>query len=297
MHAGSTTVRRALGLGLLAMLVVLVPSACGGVNKEVQVRHLPDEAKRATAKSGDDNAKEKKSEQQEAKEKPEKKVKRVPEYAVWGEVQVGNVAWRVTSRYLTNQLNSSFGTHKRGRFVVIDFWFTNNRDEEVTLDPELHMVLKDTQGREFGPDPDAYEFMPTDLDISLEPVNPGVSKAGRVIYQVPADATGFTLTLDDVELGEDEKAVLDLGVLQETAYVNPSAAATATASPGPSSGESSDHFVTCDDYMLQKEGDCISPNPGEDWVRCRAPSREAVTRDPYSYYCGAPKSGRGSGSP
>src|SRR5215216_1499698 len=118
MHADSTTVRRALGLGLLAMLVVLVPSACGGVNKEVQVRHLPDEAKRATAKSGDDNAKEKKSEQQEAKEKPEKKVKRVPEYAVWGEVQVGNVAWRVTSRYLTNQLNSSFGTHKRGRFVV-----------------------------------------------------------------------------------------------------------------------------------------------------------------------------------
>jgi hypothetical protein len=38
-------VKRALGLGLLAMLVVLVMSACGGVEKEAEVRHLPDEAK------------------------------------------------------------------------------------------------------------------------------------------------------------------------------------------------------------------------------------------------------------
>jgi hypothetical protein len=45
MHPRSTTVRRALGLGLLAMLVVLVLSACGGVEKEAEVRHLPDEAK------------------------------------------------------------------------------------------------------------------------------------------------------------------------------------------------------------------------------------------------------------
>jgi hypothetical protein len=45
MHPRSRTVRRTLGLELLAMLVVLVPSACGGVEKEAEVRHLPDEAK------------------------------------------------------------------------------------------------------------------------------------------------------------------------------------------------------------------------------------------------------------
>ena len=115
--------------------------------------------------------------------------------------------------------------------MVIDFTLTNNRDEEVTLDPELHMVLKDHGGREFGTDPDAYEFMPTDLDIFLEPVNPGVSKTGRVLYQVAPDATGFTLTLDDAELMQDESAVFDLGILPARAYVDPSGAAT--ASPGP----------------------------------------------------------------
>lgn len=144
---------------------------------------------------------------------------------------MANVQWKVSDAYLTNQLKSSFGTQKRGRFVVVDFTFTNNRDEEVTLDPELHMVLKDSAGREFGTDPDAYEFMPTDLDIFLEPVNPGVSTNGRVIYQVPADATGFKLTLDDVELMKDESAVFDLGNIKPRAYVDPSAAAT--ASPGP----------------------------------------------------------------
>ena len=45
MHLRSTTVKRALGLGLLAMLLVLVLSACGRVEKEPKVRHLPDEAR------------------------------------------------------------------------------------------------------------------------------------------------------------------------------------------------------------------------------------------------------------
>src|SRR5215207_2058735 len=45
MHPRSITVRRALGLGLLAVLVVLVLGACGKVENEAEVRHLPDEAK------------------------------------------------------------------------------------------------------------------------------------------------------------------------------------------------------------------------------------------------------------
>jgi hypothetical protein len=150
--------------------------------------------------------------------------------AVGDTVRVGNVQWKVSDAFLTNQLKSSFGTQKRGRFVVVDFTFTNNRNEEVTLDPQLHMVLKDSSGREFGTDPDAYEFMPVDLDIFLEPVNPGVSTNGRVIYQVPPDANGFTLRLDDVEFMEDESAVFDLSNIPLRAYEDP-ASASATASP------------------------------------------------------------------
>jgi hypothetical protein len=152
--------------------------------------------------------------QPQAEQKPTPK----PEYSVGQTAQVANVQWRVSDAYLTNQLRSNFGTQKRGRFVVVDFTFTNNRNEEVTLDPELHMVLKDRRGREFGTDVDSWEYMPTNLNIFLEPVNPGISKNGRVIYQVPADAWGFTLRLDDVEFWEEESAVFDLSGMTPRAY-------------------------------------------------------------------------------
>lgn len=144
---------------------------------------------------------------------------------------MANVEWKVKEAFFTDQLKSTFGTQKRGNFVVVDFTFTNNRPEEVTLDPELHMVLKDSQGREFGADVDAYEFVPTDLDLFLEPVNPGLSADGRAIYEVAPDAAGLTLTLDDVEMMEDQSAVFDLGNLSSQAYDPSSASASASASP------------------------------------------------------------------
>ena len=141
------------------------------------------------------------------------------EYTVGQTATVGNVEWTVTDAFVTDLLKSTFGTQKRGRFVVVDFTFTNNRPEEVTLDPELHIILRDAQGREFGTDFDAWEFVPTDLNIFLEPVNPGLSQDGRVIYEVPPDAEGFVLILDDVEFWEDKTARYDLGALPTRAYV------------------------------------------------------------------------------
>jgi hypothetical protein len=165
----------------------------------------------------------------EPEKKPEKKPQPEPKYSVGQTAKVANVEWKVKEAFLTDQLKSTFDTQKSGNFLVIDFTFTNNRPEEVTLDPELHMILKDSQGREFGADIDAYEFVPTDLDLFLEAVNPGLSADGRVIYEVAPDAAGFALTLDDVEMMEDKSAVFDLGNLSSQAY-DP-ASASASASP------------------------------------------------------------------
>ena len=175
-------------------------------------------------------AEEPQPQESEAAKKPEPKPE--PMYGVGQTAQAANVQWKVTDAFLTDQLKSTFGTQKRGNFVVVDFTFTNNRTEEVTLDPELHMILKDSQGREFGSDFDAYEFVPIDLDIFLEPVNPGVSTDGRVIYEVAPDATGFTLKLDDVEMMEDKSAVFDLGNLTSQAYDPASASASASPAAG-----------------------------------------------------------------
>jgi hypothetical protein len=176
---------------------------------EIAAQQPPEE----NAKAGEPQA-QKNEQQPQAEQKPTPQA----EYSVGQTAQVANVKWRVSEAYLTNQLRSNFGTQKRGRFVVVDFTFTNNRNEEVTLDPELHMILKDRTGREFGTDVDSWEYMPTNLDIFLEPVNPGISKNGRVIYQVPPDAWGFTLKLDDVEFWKEESAAFDLSGMALRAY-------------------------------------------------------------------------------
>ncbi len=219
----------ALGLiGLFLLLIIALVAAVGGGDGG---GGGGESAKKDEPRAAED--KKKAEEKPQAEKKPKPKPKPKPEYTVGQTAKVANVEWEVTDAFLTDQLKSNFGTQKQGRFVVVDFTFTNNRDEEVTLDPDLHMILKDSKGREFGTDPDAYEFMPTDLDIFLEPVNPGVSTDGRVIYQVAADANGFTLKLDDVELMEEGSAVFDLGNISQRAYDASSASSSATASPGP----------------------------------------------------------------
>ena len=68
--------------------------------------------------------------------------------------------------------------------MVVEFTFDNLGNEEVTLDPIMHMSLKDDQGREFGSFDGAYEYVASDRDLFL-PVNPGVAQEGTVIFQGP----------------------------------------------------------------------------------------------------------------
>jgi hypothetical protein len=99
--------------------------------------------------------------EQQQEHQAEKKPKPQPEYTVGQTATVGNVEWIITEAYRTKELKSDFGTSKTGDFIVIDFTFTNNRNAEVTLDPELHMILKDNKGQEYGTGVDAWEFVPT----------------------------------------------------------------------------------------------------------------------------------------
>ncbi len=202
----------------LGILGAIVGGGGGGGNGAGggKVAEKPKQERKAAQQAQPEN----KEQPQKNEEKPqaEKEPKPKPQYSVGQTAQVANVEWKVADAYLTNQLRSNFGTQKQGRFVVVNFTFTNNRNEEVTLDPELHMILKDSRGREFGTDVDAWEFMPTNLNIFLEPVNPGLSKTGRVVYQVPPDAEGFALKLDDVEFWEDKSVVFDLGGMTLRAY-------------------------------------------------------------------------------
>lgn len=134
--------------------------------------------------------------------------------AIGEPLAVGEVAWLVTSAVTANQISQEefgeFGETKQGNFVIVDFEFTNNSNESMTLD-SVSLTLIDSQGRESEPDTDSFGYVPQDLDPFLKQVNPGVTEQGRVIFTVAPDASGFQLRLGDAAFFGTEEGYVNLG--------------------------------------------------------------------------------------
>ena len=75
---------------------------------------------------------------------------------------------------------------------IVDFNFTNDSSEAVTLD-SASVALLDSSGNKSEADPDTFGYIPANKDIFLENVNPGVTRPGEVIFTVAPDASGFKL--------------------------------------------------------------------------------------------------------
>ena len=130
--------------------------------------------------------------------------------AVGETVTAGNVAWTVQTAQETTELKA-FGSRKRGNFVIVDVLFKNNSNEPVTLDSSS-LVILDDRGRESETDPDASMYVPTNQDLFLNQVNPGVTKRGRAIFDVAPDAEGLILRVGDTNPFGGEDAYVDLGI-------------------------------------------------------------------------------------
>ena len=133
-----------------------------------------------------------------------------PTAAVGEAVTVGDVSWQVTNARQATQLTSEFQEPKQGNFVVVDFLFTNNASEAVTLDSES-LALKDGEGRTFETDNETFGYIDPSKDIFLDQVNPGVSQEGEVIFTVAPGASDFTLEVGDTQMFSDESGYVDLG--------------------------------------------------------------------------------------
>ena len=125
-------------------------------------------------------------------------------------VTVGDVAWQVTNARQATELSSDLGTSKQGNFVIVDFNFTNNANEPVTLSSES-LALFDGEERKFQTDTDAFEYIDPAKNIFVEQVNPGVARQEEAIFTVAPDASNFEIELGDAALFSDEAARVPLG--------------------------------------------------------------------------------------
>lgn len=135
--------------------------------------------------------------------------------AIGQPVTVGDVTWTVTNARQADQLRQEgapkgAGKTEQGNFVVVDFDFTNNGSDPVTLD-SASLGLIDSTGRESNPNPDQVFYVPRDRQIFLENINPGVTRQGQAIFEVAPGASGFQLQAGDTNPFIDENGYVDLG--------------------------------------------------------------------------------------
>ncbi len=126
-------------------------------------------------------------------------------------VQIGDVSWTVSNATRANEVSDEFGSSKQGSFVIVDLSFTNEGEEQTTLDAGSLNVV-DSEGRIHETDPESDIYVPQDLNIFLDQVNPGVSRDARVIFSVPPDAEGFVLRANDTGMMSEDYAYIDLGI-------------------------------------------------------------------------------------
>jgi phosphoglycerol transferase MdoB-like AlkP superfamily enzyme len=134
-----------------------------------------------------------------------------PTVAVGRPLTVGDVEWTVTNAYPADQLTSAVddGT-KRGNFVVVDFLLKNDSNEGLDLSSQS-LALLDGDGRKVKFDTDTYLYIDWSKVVFRFEVGPGDSQEGRVIFEVPPDASRFQLQLGERNPFSNQSGYVNLG--------------------------------------------------------------------------------------
>jgi hypothetical protein len=130
-------------------------------------------------------------------------------------LMVGSIEWTVTAVKTTDVLHvdNQFIEDKTtsGAFLWVDVKIKNGKDKAVTADSSA-MAVKDDQGREFKAFTDAMSYIPQDRWLFLEQVNPGMDRAGTVVFELPKDAKGLKLSVGDLDIFGSKQGLIDLGM-------------------------------------------------------------------------------------
>jgi hypothetical protein len=125
-------------------------------------------------------------------------------------LKVGDATWVIQNAAQATELTARFSDPVQGNFVVVNFTFTNNSNEAVSMD-ETYLTLIDGQGRRNEADPDKFEYIPDSRYLFYENVNPGVTRKGQAIFTVAPGAADFIVEASSTDLFSDKKGYVDLG--------------------------------------------------------------------------------------
>jgi len=93
-----------------------------------------------------------------------------------------------TKYYTTPYIGSEYlGKEASGIFIIFDLEVTNLGNSADYINNEIYII--DEQGREFSQDDDAWIYL--DDNFIFEELNPGLTKKGQIIFDVPEGIKGY----------------------------------------------------------------------------------------------------------
>lgn len=131
-------------------------------------------------------------------------------YGVGDDVIAGDIKWNVTKAYSAESLRGIFGEYKepQGRFVVVNVSVENLGKKAKSM---FHLRLVDSTGREFANATELYKNLGPDQLFILENLNPNVPYSFSDVYDIPVDAEGLKLIVDNLSFFGNEQVQVELG--------------------------------------------------------------------------------------
>lgn len=131
------------------------------------------------------------------------------------EMTIGNTKWKVLSvKNLGQNLKSDnmFMEDQKtsGKFIQVEVGIENIGTESTSV---RGMKMVDNQNREFNHFDSAYLFLPDDKSpYSVGDLNPNIPRSYMDIYELPTDASGLRLKVEDLKTYEGAYGYVNLGI-------------------------------------------------------------------------------------
>jgi hypothetical protein len=114
----------------------------------------------------------------------------VKTYSLGDEIQAGDFKWKITKSSTAREIGQDimgtfFGEKADGIFIIVDVEVKNTgKSAKYLMDSYLKLI--DDQGREFSPNSAAAIYLkPEGSALMFEQVNPGITKKGKIVFDVP----------------------------------------------------------------------------------------------------------------
>jgi len=122
-----------------------------------------------------------------SQEEVESSATTIQTYSLGNKIVVENFAYTFTNVQGTSIIGSEyFNDQADGIFWIIDVEVENIGNEAEYINNEIYII--DNQGREFEQDDDAWVYL--DNNLVFEELNPGLTKKGQIIFDIPEGTTG-----------------------------------------------------------------------------------------------------------